>query len=363
MLQFVAQWAGDRLSVAEIEDLADTWLTGPEIVRLDVDRHDARTGDAIRRQDGRTVPAIALDDLYTTRTILAMEEAISAGYRAGRSAGVAAVDPDVVERVLAERPHLGQDQADMVRAITTSGQRIQLIRGDAGAGKTTALEAAARAWEAAGYNVIGCAVQGTASEIVADNVKVPSATVASLLARVQMGDASIGPRTVVLVDECSTLGNRDFYRLVRALDQTGASARLAGDPRQHTAVAAGGAWRRLLAQYPDDVPAVTKVWRQSGTGMADVRQALAQVAGRRRRGGHRHPPSPRPHRRVRQPIRAARGHHRRVVPGPPVPAGQPEPQAVVGHDPAPPRPPRHQRAGPPEARRGRNPHRPGAAGR
>lgn len=277
VLQFVAQWGGDRLSVAQIEDLADSWLAGPEIMRLDVDRHDARTGDAIRRQDGQAVPAIALDDLYTTRTMLRVEQTITAGYVAGRSAGAAQLQPALVAETLARWPHFSQDQAEMVRAITTSGHRIQLIRGDAGAGKTTALEAAARAWEAAGYNVIGCAVQGTAAEIVADKVKVPHSTLESLLYRIELGDRSIGPDTVILADECSTLGNRDFARLVRAADATGATVRLAGDPRQHTAVAAGGAWRALLEAYPDDVPAVTKVWRQRGEDMADVREALEKI--------------------------------------------------------------------------------------
>lgn len=89
VLQRVAQWGGDRLSVGEIEDLADAWLAGPDIVRLTVDRHDGRTGDAIRRDDGRAVPAIALDDLYTTATMLGVEHTIAAGYEAGRDAGAA----------------------------------------------------------------------------------------------------------------------------------------------------------------------------------------------------------------------------------------------------------------------------------
>src|SRR5205085_12373410 len=42
-------------------------------------------------------------------------------------------------------------------------------------------------------------------------------------------------------------------------------------------VAAGGAWRALLDAYPDDVPTVTKVWRQRGEDMADVREALEKI--------------------------------------------------------------------------------------
>ena len=48
-----------------------------------------------------------------------------------------------------------------------------------------------------------------------------------------------------------------------------------GDPAQHSAVAAGGAWRRLLAAHPDDRAELTQVRRHKGEEMEDVRQALA----------------------------------------------------------------------------------------
>ncbi|MGH9285526.1 MAG: MobF family relaxase, partial [Acidimicrobiales bacterium] len=183
-LQFVAAWAGDRLGAADIEELADTWLTRPEVVRLDDRRADTRSADVIQRADGRIVRGTASEAAYTTTQMLAVEAAITSLYEAGRSAGVGVVPPDTLAAVLAQRPHLGEDQVEMVRSITASGHRAQPVYGPAGSGKTTALEAAARAWEAAGYTIIGAAVQGTAAEIVGDRAKVANATVASVLARV-----------------------------------------------------------------------------------------------------------------------------------------------------------------------------------
>ena len=275
VLQFVSDWAGDRLSADAIEDLADAWLLTPEIVPLDAARDDARRGDVIRRSDGRRVSAVGTDRLYTTRAMLAIEEAIDAAYVRGRDAQVPTVAPHRVEAVLASRGHLGDDQVEMVRAITTSSARIQVVYGPAGSGKTTALEAAARAWELEGYNVIGGAVQGTAAEVVADKAQVVPATVASVLWRVAAGDGSINERTKILVDECSALGNRDFRNLARVAEETGAALVLIGDPAQHTAVAAGGAWRRLLSAYPDEIARLHEVRRQKGPEMADVREALA----------------------------------------------------------------------------------------
>ncbi len=275
VLQFVSDWAGDRLSAVAVEDLADAWLLIPEIVPLDAARDDARRGDVIRRADGRRVNAVGTEALYTTRDMLAIEGAIDAAYVAGREANVGTVSPATTDAVLASRGHLGDDQVEMVRAITTSPARIQAVYGPAGSGKTTALEAAARAWELEGYSVIGRAVQGTAAEIVGEKVKIAHATVASVLWRVAGADPAINDRTKILVDECSALGNRDFIALARAAEKTGASLVLIGDPAQHSAVAAGGAWRRLLSAYPDDVARLREVRRQKGEEMADVRQALA----------------------------------------------------------------------------------------
>jgi len=275
VLAFVADWGGDRLSAAAVEDLADAWLLNPEIVALDTARDDARRGDVIRRADGRRVSAGGTEALYTTRQMLDIEGAIDTAYVRGREAKVGTVSAATVDAVLASRPHLGDDQVEMVRAITSSTARIQAIYGPAGSGKTTALEAAARAWELEGYNVIGSAVQGTAAEIVGDRAGVRDATVASVLWRVAYKDPSINEGTKILVDECSALGNRDFLALAGAAEKTGASLVLIGDPAQHTAVAAGGAWRRLLSAYPDDVARLHEVRRQKGDEMADVRLALA----------------------------------------------------------------------------------------
>jgi len=275
VLQFVADWGGDRLGATHTADLADAWLLTPHIVALDPARRDARTSDVIRRGDGRRVAAIDGEALYTTHQMLGVEEAIDAAYLQGRHAGLPTPDPATADAVLATRTHLGDDQVEMVRAVTSSTARIQVVYGPAGSGKTTAVEAAARIFESAGYDVIGGAVQGTAAEIVGDKAKVRDATVASVLWRVASGDRSINDRTRIVIDECSALGNRDFAALARAAESTGAGLVLIGDPAQHTAVAAGGAWRRLLQAYPDDVARLRHVRRQRGDDMADVRQALA----------------------------------------------------------------------------------------
>lgn len=274
VIQFVAEWSGDRLDATQIADLADEWLTTENVVTLDTATREGRTADVIRLADGRVVSSVAGDTLYTTREVLEVEQRLFALYDRGRHAGAAVAPEATVEAVLAQRPKLDDEQLEMVRSITRSGHRVQCVLGPAGAGKTTALEAAVRAWEDAGYTPIGTAVQGTHAEVLGNRTGIEARTVASLLMGIYTGSVKLDSRSVILVDESSTLGNRDLLALMAIAEERGAAVRLVGDPAQHSAVCAGGAWRRLLTDYPQDRAEVRILHRQQGEEMADVRLAL-----------------------------------------------------------------------------------------
>ena len=51
----------------------------------------------------------------------------------------------------------------MVAGVATSGRGVELVVGVAGSGKSTALDAARRAFEGAGFRVLGAAVSGQAA--------------------------------------------------------------------------------------------------------------------------------------------------------------------------------------------------------
>jgi hypothetical protein len=155
------------------------------------------------------------------------------------------------------------------------------VLGPAGSGKTFALAAAARAWEDAGYRPLGAVVQGTATEVLRDATGMDCSTVASLLYRLDHELLSLDERSVVVVDESSTLGNRDLARLAGYVERSGAALRLVGDPAQHSAVAAGGAWRALLEHYPEDRPALSLRRRQEAPEMEAVRLASGDYAAGR----------------------------------------------------------------------------------
>ena len=151
------------------------------------------------------------------------------------------------------------------------------MNGPAGTGKTTAIEAASRAWEAAGYRVLGVSVNGNAAEVLGRSAGIESSTVASLLWR--LGDGSPGvlvDHTVIVLDEATTLATRDLDRLLSEIHEHGATLNLVGDPVQHSAVGAGGAFRWLVENYPGDVAGLTVNRRQMGEHLAEVRLALEE---------------------------------------------------------------------------------------
>jgi ATP-dependent exoDNAse (exonuclease V) alpha subunit len=89
----------------------------------------------------------------------------------------------------------------------------------------------------------------------------PSETLAWYLAHDDPVRAPLDARTVLVVDEASTISDRDLDQLGWLAAQTGASLRLIGDPAQHGAVDAGGMFRVLCDQYPDHTPQLTVAHR------------------------------------------------------------------------------------------------------
>ena len=101
----------------------------------------------LRRSDGSSVYTIAGSGLFTSARILAAEQRLVAA--AGRTDG-RILDAGTVELALLESAANGNAldaaQATLVRAMCTSGARLQLAIAPAGAGKTTAMRTLTRAW-------------------------------------------------------------------------------------------------------------------------------------------------------------------------------------------------------------------------
>jgi conjugative relaxase-like TrwC/TraI family protein len=278
VIEAIATWSEARLSAAEILDQADAFLASDQAIPL------ARTdGEVIRLQGGRIAPAARGLTRYSTPAMLAAERDVLAAFEQGLARGVGVVASDTIETAIAARPSLGADQATMVRTICSSGDQFQCVLGPAGSGKTFALDAARDAWQRAGFQVIGTADQGTAAEVLALGTGIRAETLEYWLTLLDtQPDAKIlNARTVLLVDEASTVGTRSLARLCGHAQRAGAVVRLVGDPAQHTSVSAGGAFPDLVMRYRERTPELTELRRQAGPELTELRLALHEY-----RNGH-----------------------------------------------------------------------------
>lgn len=200
---------------------------------------------------------------FTTPRLWEMEEKVMRSAHRGEGAGAAIVDTTILARVLARHPYLSDEQAEMVRRITSGGERIVTVAARPGTGKTTALRAAREAWSEAGVRGIGVATARSASGELAD-AGVPSMSITALLIRCEearsRGHRPLPPGTVIVMDEASTTSTPHMAALVELVEDCGGKLVCIGDPRQIGAVGPGGLYGRLTTVT---APAVlTEIRRQ-----------------------------------------------------------------------------------------------------
>ncbi len=156
---------------------------------LDSPRRRHQRAGRLRRADGSSVYTVAGSELFTSARILAAEQRLVA--TAGRTDG-RVVDAATVELALLESAANGNaldaGQAALVRAMCTSGARLQLAIAPAGAGKTTAMRTLARAWSDSGGHVVGLAPSAAAAAQLRDATGVPAETLAKLTWSIHHGD-------------------------------------------------------------------------------------------------------------------------------------------------------------------------------
>ncbi len=199
--------------------------------------------------------------LYTTVEMLQIQERIAARYAKGLHRGAHLVAERHVDTALARHPHLTDEQRHLVTAWCQRGHRYQTAIGRAGAGKTTTVAACTEAWTQAGYRVVGAAVKGEATRTLAAATGIECETIAWYLAHTDPHNFPLDARAILIVDEASTLSDRDLDALMTMAASTGASLRLIGDPAQHGAIAAGGMFRVLCERHPNQTPELTTTHR------------------------------------------------------------------------------------------------------
>jgi conjugative relaxase-like TrwC/TraI family protein len=200
----------------------------------------------------------AHEQAYATAEVLATEQAIARTVETLAERDWPRVSADVVadaigakEQDLGRRLSAGQQAA--VDAICGSGRAVHVVVGVAGAGKTTALDAATDALNSAGYNVVGTATSGQAARTLGAEADIEARTVASLLWRLDHHQFALDERTAVIVDEAGMTADADLRRLALGVERAGAKLILVGDPHQLSAIGPGGALSAVIERHAEIV--------------------------------------------------------------------------------------------------------------
>src|SRR5205814_6422048 len=133
---------------------------------------------------------------------------------------------------------LNSGQKAAVRHVLASRDRVTLVRGVAGTGKTTLEQEIGEALAEAGKPVAALAQSTDAVHVLRTEAGFGgAATVARFFKDTKMQDAARGG--VILLDEASQVGTNHMLRLFDIARDAGARVVLVGDRRQHRTVSAG----------------------------------------------------------------------------------------------------------------------------
>lgn len=197
--------------------------------------------------------------MVTTRRVLAEEKQLVDFARRGRGTA----RPFVSKLSGLKRDWLNAEQKEAVRHIVESRDRVILLRGVAGVGKTTLMQEALEAIEKNGTRVFAFAPSAEASRGVLRSDGFNDAdTVAMLLKDERKQRAA--KNGLIWIDEAGLLGSKTLADVFALAEKINARVLLSGDRNQHGSVERGSTLRLLEEEAGLKPAAVKEIQRQSG---------------------------------------------------------------------------------------------------
>jgi DNA primase catalytic core len=217
----------------------------------------------LRRSDGTSVFQRVGGQKYTSGHVLQAERRVlaAAGLGGGRVASQADVAVAVMEWQANDTSRqLNSSQERLAYEMACSGRRVQLALAPAGTGKTTAMGILATAWRNSGGDIVALAPQAAAAQQLSRSLGgAKSDTLDKLVWELITKQGapetrahwvrSIGPDTLVIIDEAGLASTHNLDVAIRYVLGRGGSVRLVGDDRQLAATTAGGLLRNLRAEH------------------------------------------------------------------------------------------------------------------
>src|SRR5690606_14799207 len=240
--------------IADAAESVSLRLTPPDL---------ATSPAAFRRVDGTSVFRPKHSTVFSSELLLAAEDRLLDRSRILTAPNVPLRTVEkITARPDAEGRMLGADQADALMKIAVSGRVLDVLVGPAGAGKTTAMSALRKAWEAehGKGSVVGLAPSAVAAQVLADDLGIATENTAKWWTNHQIHGTTFTRGQLVIIDEASLAGTLSLERITKVAVDAGAKVLLVGDYAQLQSVDAGGAFTLLLSDR-DDAPELLNVHR------------------------------------------------------------------------------------------------------
>jgi conjugative relaxase-like TrwC/TraI family protein len=233
-----------------------------QVSRERVERAVAGQNLLMGERDGRRVA--------TTAGVLAEEKAMIDFARDG----LGTCAPFALGDHTFNREWLNKEQRQAVEHVLQSRDRVIVVRGAAGTGKTSMMREAVEGIEAGGTKVFTFAPSADASRGVLRTEGFKDAdTVARLLKDERLQQSVAGQ--ALWIDEAGLLGTRTMAQVFNLAERLDARVVLSGDTRQHGAVERGAALR-LLEEGAGIVPAEIRDIQRQKSNYKQVVKALSE---------------------------------------------------------------------------------------
>jgi len=236
----------------------------PQAAREEIGRHDLIRAEI----GGRRV--------CTTEAVLAEEQALVKSAWSGRNSCV----PLAGGRPYVPGQGLSGEQAGAVARLLNSQDRVQMLLGKSGTGKTTTLRALDAALRERGRQLVAFAPTARASRGVLRSKGFAEAdTVANLLDKPELQAEARG--NVILIDEAGLAGTRALRQVLALAEKQQAQGYdtrvlLVGDPRQHRGVPRGQVLHILQDQAGLTPARLSTIRRQEDPGYRKAVEDLSE---------------------------------------------------------------------------------------
>jgi conjugative relaxase-like TrwC/TraI family protein len=243
LTEFDATFAPREARAVALESAADI---GPQAGLAALGRLHER-GQVLDLADGRQT---TLEHRGLERATLRSAGQLATVRGEGVDNALVSAEVELLAAGVAERGgSLAGEQERAVR-VACSDRRLVVVVGQAGTGKSTALQGVARAQQAAGRTVLvtstgAQAAERLASELREVGVEGRGYSTAALRVNVERGAVVLDRGVTVIHDEAALASTREQAWLFRTVNESGARLVAIGDPRQSQAVGAGGLWSEI----------------------------------------------------------------------------------------------------------------------